>query len=149
MFEATTMQAQLVSLVYVSNASWLLEDAELEEILRVSRANNQRDRITGMLLYKSGNIIQVLEGPEDKISALLDKLRYDPRHYGVQVLLCDQINERQFDQWAMAFHRVASDAPRDVEGLSDFLDDEVAAEAFRSNPGNAFRLLLSFRKNIK
>lgn len=143
------MEEQLISLVYVSTASWLLKDDELEEILRVSRANNQRDGITGMLLYKSGNIIQVLEGAEDKIDSLLGKLRYDPRHYGVQVLLRSPIKERQFEQWAMGFHQVTSVAQRDLEGLSNFLDDEVAAEAFRWNPGNAFRLLLSFRKNIK
>ncbi len=143
------MEDHLVSLVYVSTASWLLDDTELEAILRVSRANNLRDRITGMLLYKGGNIIQVLEGPEEKIAALVDKLRRDPRHYGIQVLLCNPIKERQFDHWAMAFHQVASEAPRDLEGRSDFLDQDVAAEAFRSNPGNAYRLLLTFRKKIK
>ena len=143
------MESHLVSLEYVSTASWLLEDVELEEILRVSRANNLRDGITGMLLYKNGNIIQVVEGPEDKIAALLDKLRCDTRHYGLQVLLCNEIEKRQFEQWAMAFHQVPSDAPRELEGLSNFLDDDFTAEAFRANPGNALRLLLSFRKNIQ
>jgi hypothetical protein len=64
----------LFSTVYVSSATRRLSVAELAEILRVSRADNQRDEITGMLLYKDGNIMQVLEGAEEKVSALIEKL---------------------------------------------------------------------------
>jgi hypothetical protein len=58
----------------VSSATRRLSVAELAEILRVSRADNQRDEITEMLLYKDGNIMQVLEGAEEKVSALIEKL---------------------------------------------------------------------------
>lgn len=143
------MEAQIFSLVYVSSASRLMNDAELEEILRVSRVNNQRDGITGMLLYKDGNIMQALEGPEEKVLLLTEKIRRDPRHYGLQVLLRDHIRERQFDRWAMAFQKLDPLPIGSPDGLSDFLDDEVAPQAFRSNPAKAYRLLLSFRNNIK
>jgi hypothetical protein len=144
------MEQQLFSTVYVSSASGGgLSDADLADILRVSRANNQRDGITGMLLYKDGNIMQLLEGPKASTDALLGKIRRDHRHHGVQVLLEDQIAQRQFDQWAMAFRKVEADDTQDLEGRSDFLDRAVAEEAFRNNPGRAFRLLLSFRNNIR
>ncbi len=143
------MEGQIFSLVYVSSASRLLEDVELEAILRVSRRNNQRDEITGMLLYKGGNIMQVLEGPEEKVLALVDTLRHDPRHYGLQILLRNQIAERQFNQWAMAFYKGEPHTREDLEGESDFFENEVAAQAFRTNPAKAYRLLLSFRNNIK
>jgi hypothetical protein len=143
------MEGQIFSLVYVSSASGLLEDSELEAILRVSRQNNLRDDITGMLLYKGGNIMQVLEGPQKKVLALVDKLRHDPRHFGLQILLRSHIGERQFDGWAMAFHKVNPSAREELEGESDFFENEVAAQAFRSNPARAYRLLLSFRNNIK
>jgi hypothetical protein len=143
------MEGKIFSTVYVSSATRLLKDAELAEILRVSRANNQRDEITGMLLYKDGNFMQVLEGPEGKVSALINKLHHDPRHRGIQQLVQDHVSERQFDQWAMAFHKVDLSAQEDREAMSNFLDDEVAAAAFRSNPGKAYRLLLSFRNNVK
>lgn len=144
------MEQQLFSTVYVSSASGGgLSDADLADILRVSRANNQRDGITGMLLYKDGNIMQLLEGPKARIDALLGKIRRDHRHHGVQVLLDDQIAQRQFDQWAMAFRKFETDDPQDLEGRSDFLDRAVAEEAFRSNPGRAFKLLLLFRNNIR
>lgn len=144
------MKGQIFSLVYVSSASRLLEDSELEVILRVSRRNNLRDHITGMLLYKGGNIMQVLEGPEDKVLALVEKLRRDRRHFGLQILLRAHIAERQFDQWAMAFHKIDLSAGHDLDkGESDFLENDFAAQAFRSNPAKAYRLLLSFRNNIR
>jgi len=143
------MERQIFSLVYVSSASRLMEDSELEALLRDSSRNNLRDDITGMLLYKGGNIMQVLEGPEDKVLALVDKLRHDSRHFGLQVLLRSHIAERQFDQWAMAFQKVESSAKASPDGMSDFLDNDFVAQAFRSNPARAYRLLLSFRTNIR
>jgi hypothetical protein len=110
------MEGRIFSLVYVSSASRLLEDAELEAILSVSKRNNLRDDITGMLLYKGGNIMQVLEGPEEKVLALVDTLRHDPRHYGLQILLRNQIAERQFNQWAMAFYKGEPHTREDLEG---------------------------------
>ena len=144
------MDEQLFSTVYVSSASDQgLTDAELADILRVSRANNQRDRITGMLLYKDGNIMQVLEGPKAEVEALIEKLRRDHRHHGVQLLLEDHAAQRQFDNWAMAFRKFETNEPQELEGRSDFLERAAAEEAFRTNPGRAYKLLLSFRNNIR
>jgi hypothetical protein len=144
------MDEQLFSTVYVSSASDQgLTDAELADILRVSRANNQRDRITGMLLYKDGNIMQLLEGPKAEVEALIEKLRRDHRHHGVQLLLEDHAAQRQFDNWAMAFRKFETNEPQELEGRSDFLERAAAAEAFRTNPGRAYKLLLSFRNNIR
>jgi len=49
----------------------------------------------------------------------------------------------------MAFPKVDFAALEDSAGKGDFLDDDVAAEAFHSNPDKVSRLLLSFRNNIK
>ena len=54
---------QLVSLIYVSSGVRVLTDAEIFEILTQSRRNNERCGITGLLLYRDGNLMQVLEGP--------------------------------------------------------------------------------------
>ncbi len=102
-----------------------------------------------MLLYKGGNIMQVIEGPEEKVLTLVEKIRRDPRHFGLQVVLRSHNTERRFDQWAMAFYKGVSPAKENLEGMSDFLDSEIAAEAFRANPAKANRLLLSFRNNIR
>jgi Sensors of blue-light using FAD len=92
-----------------------------------------------MLLYKDGNIMQVLEGAEEKVSALIEKLRLDPCHHAIQLLLQNQVNDRPFEQWAMAFKKVDAGALHNLDGLSHFLGHDVAAETFQSNPGKAYR----------
>jgi hypothetical protein len=52
-------------LIYASSAQRPLEAPELENIANVARSNNARQGISGMLLYKDGHFIQLLEGAED------------------------------------------------------------------------------------
>jgi Sensors of blue-light using FAD len=55
---------------------------ELTDLLRKSRDNNAALGITGMLLYKDGNFMQVLEGDEERVRALATKVSQDRRHRG-------------------------------------------------------------------
>ena len=58
-------------LVYVSAASWAMSNAELNEILDVSRRNNRQSGVTGMLLHLDRGFLQVLEGPKRPSRKLL------------------------------------------------------------------------------
>jgi len=60
----------LYSLVYVSSAVTFFSSAELVTLLEKSRANNTRLGISGLLLYKDGNTMQLLEGERDIVLAL-------------------------------------------------------------------------------
>jgi hypothetical protein len=57
----------LYSLIYVSSAVRAFTAAQLRELLVVCEKNNRRDQVSGMLLYKGGNFMQVLEGPESSV----------------------------------------------------------------------------------
>ena len=57
-------------LVYVSSAVRPFSKSELVELLNVTRDNNSRLGVTGMLLYRDGNFMQVLEGGEPVVRAL-------------------------------------------------------------------------------
>lgn len=48
-------------LIYVSAATELMNNDQLLALLEQSRRNNERHRITGMLLYKSGNFMQYID----------------------------------------------------------------------------------------
>jgi len=62
------------SLVYISSTTTALSPTELADLLAKSHVNNAALGITGMLLYKDGNVTQVLEGEEDKVRALYHKI---------------------------------------------------------------------------
>ena len=68
----------------------------LLELLAVARRNNPRAGVTGQLLYKDGNFMQLIEGDEAAVRALFARIERDPRHGGVIVLLDHVVPEREF-----------------------------------------------------
>ena len=139
----------LVSAVYVSSSVRKLDDSEILDILRVSQRNNQRRGITGMLLYKDGNFLQVLEGPNSEITELMETVERDNRHRGFIVLTKKPIKDRQFPSWSMAFKDLGALSAEDQASFSPFLADSFLDEDFRSKPDRSYKLLLHFKENIR
>src|SRR4051794_3407887 len=108
-------------IVYSSKATHPMLPQDLSDILTVARSKNSDHEITGILLYRSGHFLQVLEGAEERLNALLDKLTRDRRHCAVRVLLDGYVSARAFGAWSMAFHDVSGLEPRELPGYSQFL----------------------------
>jgi hypothetical protein len=139
----------LISLIYASNATRLLTKDELLEILRVSHDNNARLGITGMLLYKGGNFMQVLEGPEEAVNEIYERIVRDMRHAGIVKLSSRPIEERQFEKWEMAFVDMDADEIKHEPAYSKFLQDDLTAEKYRQTPDLASIMLLTFRDGMR
>ncbi len=140
---------QLVSLVYASSSRRKLEDGEILEILRTSQRNNSRRDITGMLLFKDGNFLQVLEGSEAAVTELMETVERDPRHRGLIVLTKKPVTERQFPNWSMAFKDLGALSDQDKAAFSPFLAHSFLDEEFRRRPDRCYKLLLHFKQNIR
>jgi len=69
-------------LVYVSSATLPFSGEDLRALLATCRENNAELGVTGMLLYKDGNFMQVLEGDEQAVRGLYARIAADPRHGG-------------------------------------------------------------------
>ncbi|HYE73298.1 MAG TPA: BLUF domain-containing protein [Blastocatellia bacterium] len=139
---------KLTYLVYVSSATHLMNNQEFEELLKQCSENNKRDEITGLLLHKDGNFMQYIEGPEEKVTKLYNRILADPRHKQVIPLLKGESETRQFGNWSMGFRNLNSlsatapnSAPQPMEPLTE--------EHFGSNPNKAMQLLLSFQKSMR
>ncbi|WP_051664247.1 BLUF domain-containing protein [Dyadobacter crusticola] len=91
------------SIVYLSSSRTLVDEPELSGILEKSRKNNASLNITGALLYCNGSIIQVLEGPEDTVNLLFDKIKNDQRHTQIITLFEGKVNARSFEKWSMGY----------------------------------------------
>jgi len=139
----------MLSLIYVSSSIKLLNDTELLDILKISRENNGSKDITGLLLYKSGNFMQALEGPDEVVNALYEKIKADPRHKDVSVISREQITARQFSKWEMAFTNLDNPEIKNESGYSQFLQNEFTADIYRENPLRAYIMLLTFRDNMR
>ena len=134
----------MISTVYVSAARHAFTSAELEALLEKSRANNSRDGVSGVLLYRDGDFLQVLEGPEEAVRRTYARIARDPRHGGVIVLDESEITERNFGEWSMGFRRV--DAAARPEGFVDFFDRRADLAAVVNPGAEVYRYLQSFRE---
>lgn len=142
------MERQVFFLTYVSTATRSLSKADLDELLAQCRKNNSELGITGMLLYKDGNFMQVLEGEEGTVRSLYAKIGDDPRHKGEILLQQGTVEERQFAGWSMGYRDLGSSETRSDPDYSEFLNTPLTGQEFTSKPSRAQKLLLSFKKNM-
>ena len=139
----------LISLVYVSSAVRPLKEEEIVNILRASRKNNEGRGITGMLLYKGGNFMQVLEGTDGQVTGLLEKVGKDSRHRGVLQLAKKKIHERAFVNWSMAFQDLDTLDAGKEDAYSPFLTTSLLDDRFRSQPEACYKLLMCFKNGMR
>ncbi|MEI2269619.1 BLUF domain-containing protein [Microbacterium sp. No. 7] len=120
------MTEQLTFIAYASRATASFDHARLVDLLTESRANNSRDGITGMLVYSEPDFIQILEGPDAAVRALLERIGRDPRHTDVRVLLDEQVPERKYATWSMGYEpTVPGDGSGDaVTALQQPVDEQ-------------------------
>lgn len=109
-------------LVYESEAARPMRSADLRELLRQSREKNQRLGITGVLLFKAGGFIQVLEGDEEAVRSLYATICDDARHEDVETLLTALVTHRVFPDWTMGLENLDR-VLEDEEGVNSFLQD--------------------------
>lgn len=136
----------LHELVYVSLAEHPMSDGELCELLSQARARNQARGITGFLIYRDREFMQLIEGEEAQVRALFERIESDPRHMHVYCLWDGPIAARSCADWAMAFA-----APQDG-ALMALPDGRPVIEEglFAAGRGSAGRrILLQLRDEVQ
>ena len=88
---------------YTSEMVRPMSDAELVDLLVDCRARNADRGITGLLLYRAGRVMQMLEGDAQVVRALYDRIRVDVRHQHVTNVWTGHTAERRFPSWTMGF----------------------------------------------
>lgn len=136
-------------LIYASSATKPFTSPELLALLdKCHTTNNYRLGVTGMLLYKDGNFLQLLEGEEESVRGLYERIAADPRHRGIIVFLQGYEDERQFPEWSMGFRDLSLDEEIDNPGYNEFLNTQFTGEEFCSNPTRAQKLFLMFKRTM-
>jgi hypothetical protein len=82
---------------------------DLNSILDASNRNNERDGITGALLFDTLWFVQILEGEREAVSATLCRIMGDERHDAVTIMECGPIAARQFGNWWMGLGMLRGD----------------------------------------
>ncbi len=73
-------------------------------IARQARANNARTGITGLLVFDGQHFAQLLEGPEDAVNNVAEKMRADSRHLRMEVLHSAPSSQpKKFSSWRLGY----------------------------------------------
>ncbi|HEY0056163.1 MAG TPA: BLUF domain-containing protein [Pedobacter sp.] len=110
---------KLFTLVYLSSATDALTEEELGNILKISRTNNSQIGVSGVLIYCDGNILQVLEGLEESVYKVFNKIKADPRHTALIILQSRDISVRSFEDWSMGYKISNKVEFEQIEGYLD------------------------------
>jgi hypothetical protein len=120
-------------IIYISTAREVPSAAVVESILAVSRRNNRRDGLTGLLVVGGRRFLQVLEGPRGFTEAAYERIRADNRHYALVQLSRKLITRRAFEGWDMGCEQIhGGDLGDHVHQLTERLDDADLRAQFRS-----------------
>ena len=133
-------------LIYTSLATVAFAPDDLRELLERSRANNERLGVTGMLVYADGNFLQVLEGQDDVLSGLLEKIEADPRHRDILTIWRGNVDEPSFGDWRMGFFDGSGGKLKLLPGFIDLFGARFDTATLTQDEGRARDLILRFKE---
>ena len=91
----------------------------LEDIRQASVRNNPSRNITGILLGIENRYLQYLEGDEDKVLELFEKIKADGRHYEVTQWVRGYTKKRIFSEWSMGSWMLSNKVLNSLSALKD------------------------------
>ena len=116
---------ELVHCIYCSASSNPnLGPAELNPLLAKARAANSQLGVTGILLFHKGSFFQVLEGPQDVVEGLYQKISSDKRHARITKILQEAIPQRNFRDWTMGYPQATEQEIENIPGMNDVFKDD-------------------------
>lgn len=99
----------LFQLTYQSTAISNLDEKDLKSILDAATLLNKQLQITGCLVYYGGHFVQILEGNEEDVRFVYNKILQDKRHHSIKLLWECSAETRFFADWHMGYYVPLSD----------------------------------------
>ncbi|MDU0112701.1 BLUF domain-containing protein [Psychrosphaera aquimarina] len=93
----------LSRIIYTSTISNDITPKEIEKILTKAQSNNDKKDITGMLYFSRNKFLQCLEGGRVSINETYHTILNDTRHSNIILLNYEEISQRVFSNWSMAY----------------------------------------------
>jgi hypothetical protein len=88
---------------YVSTATGSMLRQDLLALLTVARRVNREHRVSGLLLFDGTHFLQVLEGEEEAVREVFNRIAQDTRHTDLDILFEEQVPAAQYEGWSMGF----------------------------------------------
>ncbi len=106
---------------------------ELEELLTQARRFNQEHDVSGLLIYRGGNFLQILEGPIEVLTRLYSRILHDKRHTDIRLLLHATIEKRMFERWHMGLLNLEERLTIDQARLQAITNMDISVDSSEIN----------------
>ena len=97
----------LIRLIYASVSVGPQTGTMTHSILKTAQASNKAHEITGVLCQLNGYFLQALEGERSAVNKLYARICEDQRHSNVEIIHCECIAKRRYENWSMAHVNLA------------------------------------------
>lgn len=131
-----------IRLIYVSTVTETFNQSDIELILERAKKFNLKQGITGALYFNNEYFLQCLEGDREKINLLYNSIIKDERHNKVVILDYQEIQSRDFQDWAMGYIPISSITKPLVLKFSSGSD----FNPYQLSGSSAYMLLLELKK---
>jgi len=136
----------MMQMIYTSAATTKMTPQALQELMEISRRNNLRDGLTGMLLFEDGTFLQVLEGEADVVEKTYERISKDSRHAKILLIARFELEQRTFKDWEMGFFDASGGKLLQLPGYSCFLNKKTVELETLEEGDKAREVLLNFKQ---
>ena len=110
----------LKTICYISDSRINKSITDFNNLIEKAKINNAKNNITGILVYRNNNFLQVFEGSPETVDTIFDKIRMDQRHQNIFKIIDTSIDQRIFEEFNFGFTVVGDNNA--LQNLSDYLD---------------------------
>jgi hypothetical protein len=108
------------TICYISDSLEYDSLDKLKALYTKAKLNNFKYNITGILVYKNKNFLQVLEGEDAIVDRTYNKIENDNRHQNIFKVINTSIETRIFEDYNFGFTVV--DDEHNLSKLHEYLD---------------------------
>lgn len=134
-------------IMYMSKATVAVPEEELKEMLAQWRKYNEKEDITGMLLYSGDHFVQLIEGPAENLKKLFSRINQDNHHTNIIKLADGKITHRLFADWTMGFESVAEESLAGLKGYVNPVSTQFENSLPEQEEDSPVAILKQFAQN--
>ena len=123
----------MIRITYLSQATPNFASIDLIHLLEQCHLNNPKRGLTGLLIFGNDTFLQTIEGEENIVKELIEKIAKDKRHINFQILSKQSIENRQYSDWAMGFEKLTEKTIAGLPKLKNFGLSDFNPEYLSSN----------------
>jgi hypothetical protein len=135
----------LTRIIYTSTITEKFSVKDVDDILDEARTNNRKKEITGMLCFSRNHFLQCLEASRSCVNEIYHKILNDERHTNIVLLDYNEISEREFSDWSMAYIPNSDIS----EAINLKFSESSKFNPYKMSGDSAHKMMLALRDNLR